>query len=207
MMDRVFSNAPAGETPDQEKRRRIVHGAMTVFHAYGFARTTMDDIARAAGMSRPALYLVFRNKTDIFRAGAALLLEQSLAIAARVLQGEGGFADRLLRSIDEGILAMMRDVASSPHGGELLDLKHSIGADVALSWRQDLALLVVRAIDAEAARRRVDLAARNLSAQALADMMLDGLEGAKARTTDPQLHLQATRSLVTVIDLALQPRG
>ncbi|TIX07369.1 MAG: helix-turn-helix transcriptional regulator, partial [Mesorhizobium sp.] len=35
------------------KRARILEGAMKVFLAYGFTRTTMDDIARAADMSRP----------------------------------------------------------------------------------------------------------------------------------------------------------
>ena len=37
------------------KRARILDGAMKVFLAYGFSRTTMDDIARAADISRPAL--------------------------------------------------------------------------------------------------------------------------------------------------------
>ena len=53
---------------------------MKVFLAYGFARTTMDDIARAADMSRPALYLLFKNKTDIYprhRRDAALPLAQA----------------------------------------------------------------------------------------------------------------------------------
>ena len=56
------------------KRLRVLEGAMKVFLAYGFARTTMDDIARAADMSRPALYLLFRNKSEIYRAIAAAML-------------------------------------------------------------------------------------------------------------------------------------
>jgi AcrR family transcriptional regulator len=58
------------------RRARILVGAMKVFLAYGFQRTTMDDIARAAEISRPALYLLFRNKTDIYRALASGFLEQ-----------------------------------------------------------------------------------------------------------------------------------
>ncbi|TIN71546.1 MAG: helix-turn-helix transcriptional regulator, partial [Mesorhizobium sp.] len=61
------------------KRVRILDGAMKVFLAYGFSRTTMDDIARAADMSRPALYLLFKNKTDIFRAIAMMILSRSVA--------------------------------------------------------------------------------------------------------------------------------
>ena len=48
---------------------------MKVFLAYGYSRVTMDDIARAAEVSRPALYLLFRNKADIYRAIGAMLLD------------------------------------------------------------------------------------------------------------------------------------
>ncbi|TIM61541.1 MAG: TetR family transcriptional regulator, partial [Mesorhizobium sp.] len=108
------------------KRARILEGAMKVFLAYGFARTTMDDIARAADMSRPALYLLFKNKTDIFRAIAMMLLSRSLKQAKTALAGNGAFAERMTRAIDEALISMMRAVHASPHGAELLDMKSSL---------------------------------------------------------------------------------
>ena len=66
---------------------------MKVFLAYGFARTTMDDIARAADMSRPALYLLFRNKGQIYRAIAATMLEDSLLKADRALSSREAIGD------------------------------------------------------------------------------------------------------------------
>lgn len=203
-METTPANSIEGDSPERDKRARILQGALSVFLAYGFSRTTMDDIARAVGMSRPALYLVFRNKTDIFRAGAAMMLEQSLETAARILRDDDGFVDRMMRAIDTALLSMMRNIAASPHGGELLDLKTSIAADVAQRWRQELGRHVCRAIADEAMRRDLDLESRGLSALVLADMLLDGLEGAKARTPDPDQQLQAVRGLVTVIDLVLR---
>ncbi len=50
------------------KRQTVIETAGLVFRRYGFERTTMGDIAEAAGMSRPALYLVFPTKLDIFNA-------------------------------------------------------------------------------------------------------------------------------------------
>ncbi len=202
--ENALGTAVAGDSPDQDKRARILQAALSVFLAYGFARTKMDDIARAAGMSRPALYLVFRNKTDIFRAGAATMLDQSVATAATILRGEDGFVERMMRAMDAAILSMMREIAASPHGSELLDLKTSIAADVIQHWRQELGSHVRQAIADEAQRRDLELAGRGLSAQLLADMLLDGLEGAKARTSDPDHQLRAVRALVTVIDLALE---
>lgn len=42
--------------------------ATALFLRYGFVRTTMGDIAQAAGVSRPALYLVFASKEEAFTA-------------------------------------------------------------------------------------------------------------------------------------------
>ncbi len=50
------------------KKNRIIDVAKDVFLRYGLTRTTMGDIADAAGISRPALYLVFPRKEEIFAA-------------------------------------------------------------------------------------------------------------------------------------------
>lgn len=49
-----------------ERDSRIIEAATSVFLRYGFRRTTMGDLAEAAGVSRPALYLRFCNKEKIF---------------------------------------------------------------------------------------------------------------------------------------------
>jgi AcrR family transcriptional regulator len=49
------------------KRDKVLAAALDVFLRYGYKRVTMNDIAEAAGISRPALYLVFESKEDIFK--------------------------------------------------------------------------------------------------------------------------------------------
>ena len=61
------------------RKDRIVIAASDVFLRYGHARTTMGDIAEKAGISRPALYVVFPHKDDIFAAVIARLTEDTLA--------------------------------------------------------------------------------------------------------------------------------
>jgi AcrR family transcriptional regulator len=70
------------------KRQRAVEAGARMFLRFGFARTTMGDIARAAGMSRPALYLVFCGKEEVFEAVVEQWIEDSLARIA------AGLADR-----------------------------------------------------------------------------------------------------------------
>jgi len=184
------------------KRARILDGAMKVFLAYGFSRTTMDDIARAADMSRPALYLLFKNKTDIFRAIALMLLGRSVEQAKSELEGGGTFAERVIRAVDAALISMIGAVHASPHGAELLDMKSSV-ADLVGCWRGGLVEHITRAIEGEAKRNGVDLAAKGLSARLLADMLLDGLEGMKMRISDPDEQRRAAAALIRVIDLAL----
>jgi AcrR family transcriptional regulator len=52
---------------DVAKRDRVLDAALDVFLRYGYKRVTMNDIAEAAGISRPALYLVFESKEEIFK--------------------------------------------------------------------------------------------------------------------------------------------
>ena len=78
-----------GEVAASERLRpildAILEAAFGVFATYGFRRTSMDDIAKAAGMSRSALYLHYRNKEDIFRSLTQRFMEKALRDMAEVL--------------------------------------------------------------------------------------------------------------------------
>ena len=49
----------------QETRSAILEAAVRVFAIKGVARTSLDDIAREAGVTRGAIYWHFANKTDL----------------------------------------------------------------------------------------------------------------------------------------------
>src|ERR1700683_829429 len=53
---------------DSAKRRQIIAGAHAVFLAQGFDAASMNDIARAAGVSKGTLYVYFDNKEQLFQA-------------------------------------------------------------------------------------------------------------------------------------------
>jgi AcrR family transcriptional regulator len=53
---------------DNAKRRQIVQGARTIFLQHGFDAASMNDIARAAGVSKGTLYVYFENKEQLFEA-------------------------------------------------------------------------------------------------------------------------------------------
>lgn len=52
----------------EQTRRRIMAAALDAFHRRGVARTTLEDIAAAAGVTRGAIYWHFQNKEELFHA-------------------------------------------------------------------------------------------------------------------------------------------
>ncbi len=62
-----------------DKKNRILAAARSVFLSYGFKRVNMNDIAEAAGVSRPALYVLFKNKEEIFIAAYLRWVDETIA--------------------------------------------------------------------------------------------------------------------------------
>ena len=63
----------------QEKRELILEAALEVFSTHGFRGATVDQIAEAAGMSKPNLLYYFRSKEDIHVTLMRRLLDTWLA--------------------------------------------------------------------------------------------------------------------------------
>lgn len=74
------ASAPRRRTRiQQEKRDLILEAALEVFSARGFRGATIDQIAEAAGMSKPNLLYYFRSKEDIHETLMQRLLDTWLA--------------------------------------------------------------------------------------------------------------------------------
>src|SRR3954453_16544740 len=85
------------------RRLALLEAACGVFARYGYRKTSMDEVARAAQISRQGLYLHFANKDDLFRAMLKQPINTSMAAAMRALNGEASLADRILGGFDEWI--------------------------------------------------------------------------------------------------------
>lgn len=165
---------------EQDPRSAAILGAaVEVFARYGFKRTSMEDIARAAGMSRAALYLHYRNKQDIFRSlvrGYFDLAEARLQAAlkpglAPALALEAAFSAKLGPE--------MASLIDSPHGEELMDANCVTAADLVAAGEARLGGLIAAWLQAEAAAGRLTLAAFDDDAAALAQAMVAALGGLK----------------------------
>ncbi|MEL6919760.1 MAG: helix-turn-helix domain-containing protein [Pseudomonadota bacterium] len=155
--------------------------AFEVFITYGFRKTSMDDIARAAGMSRPALYQSFKNKTDIFRALVSQFCEVSLQKAKAELDSDQPFPTRLARAIEVSVIEMNAVVEATPHGMELMNVNGEIAHDLEEVWNQRFTAMLASAFAAADEAGEIQLNALGVSAEDVAQVFDNAMEGLKAR--------------------------
>lgn len=84
---------PAGEDP--AKRDQILNGAMEVFLANGFHKASMNDICRAAGVSKGTIYVYFTDKDDLFAAMIDRERERLFGDLDGLLTNDSPLADKL----------------------------------------------------------------------------------------------------------------
>lgn len=101
----------------QETRSHILDTAEQVFQAKGVSHTTLADIAKAAGVTRGAIYWHFKNKVDLFQAmmdRVKLPMEQSVAAGA-------ASADPLA-SLRECALGVLTQITRDPQAQRVFEI-------------------------------------------------------------------------------------
>ncbi len=130
------------EHTESERRQQILAAALDVFTSYGFARASVTDIAEAAHISRPGLYLHFENKEAIYRAMLETILTDARTAAANALAEDGTVESQLDGYLQRGFGDPAVWALSTRHGADLIEAKagHAkpIAADNAKKVRRGL---------------------------------------------------------------------
>lgn len=77
------TKAPAGNIKRQERARRILDAAAELVLRWGYDKTTIDDIARHAGVGKGTIYLHWKTREALFE---TLLLHEIIAVLETLLQ-------------------------------------------------------------------------------------------------------------------------
>ncbi|MEP0793730.1 TetR/AcrR family transcriptional regulator [Trichocoleus sp. DQ-A3] len=72
-----------------EKAEQILTGAMQEFLVHGYAATSMDRVAKTAGVSKPTVYTYFQDKEGLFTALVQRFAQRKFSIIQRFLPSEG----------------------------------------------------------------------------------------------------------------------
>jgi len=136
------------QTPYARKTRaRVLAAAEKRFKHYGFAKTTIVDIAGDCAMSHANVYRFFRNKTEIVDAIAAGWLAKSERVCADVAARPLPAAQRLVDYVIELHRWKRREHARGSRTHELLTLASYNGRPFVSAHHAVLAGILVEIIE------------------------------------------------------------
>jgi AcrR family transcriptional regulator len=147
------------------RRGRMLEAAASVFAAKGFDAASMDDIAFAAGMTKPTLYRYFRSKEKLFEAVFIEALDNLRARIDAEMARHSGATERL-DAIIRAIVPTFRE--------HLASLRTMSGASA----------------NAERGKRRIFRERRESIETRLTDVVRQGMEAGIFRAVDPRLTAQ-----------------
>ena len=96
---------------------------LSVFADYGFRKTSMEELARAAGVARQTLYNRFESKEGVLKWAVDGLVEELRRRAIERLHGDdASAAEALLEAFCEWLGPIVPLLHDSRHGEEILNL-------------------------------------------------------------------------------------
>ena len=199
--------APPADPGSEGRKREILEAAYAQFARYGFRRTSMEDLARAAGLSRASLYVHFRNKDEIFRTLAEHLHEQAWEGIREALARDGGLEARLREAFVAWARPFQAIAAGSEHAAELYEEGGRLGAELgaALQKRFHRALSgALREADRDGA---IDLRRAQLTPASASELLRFAAYGLKRDADTARVFQRRIAQNLRVFVLAVERRG
>ncbi|HEY0306550.1 MAG TPA: TetR/AcrR family transcriptional regulator [Acidobacteriaceae bacterium] len=132
--------------PDSLRRIAILDAARPVFVRFGYRKTSMDDVARAAGVSRQGLYLHFANKEDLFRAAVHHSLGNHIAAARAILADTARpIESKLLAALNEWV-GRYAQIALSGEAFDLIETSSLLAGPIIADHRRQFEQVLADAI-------------------------------------------------------------
>lgn len=166
---------------------------MEVFSNYGFRKTSMSDLAEAAGVSRQTLYNRFKSKEDILNWAITGASDASADLAVAALEGDGAPQDRIVDFFTRWIGDYAPNIHGAPHGAEIFDmamtLKHSAAVEPASVVRCQEALV----------RFLIGMDKTAAEAEDAAFTMMMGSKGLMLVAHDTETFVEGMRRVVGIV--------
>ncbi len=188
-----------------DRKQQIVAAAGEIFIRYGFKKTSMQDIADAAMMSRAALYLHFRNKEDLFRSLMQWHHAGALQEAEHAFRAPLPFAERMEAALTRFTLALMAPVKTSAHGEELFEANMRLAPDITTATSAHLKALLQDDVALAAGRGELSLDATGLSVAGLADLLYACVDGIKKDDNGLEKLEARVNALMRLVAAATRP--
>lgn len=156
---------PAAERKlSPERRRRIVDAARFLILRQGLRATTMEAVAREAGVAKPTLYGYFPDRDAVFMTIVEDLVADIVAAVRAALDMGGDVVDRVGAALSAKYKIIARLLEGSPHADELYSEQDRLVAPRVKSMEQNVEAMIVESLAAAGVARPRQLAQLLLAA-------------------------------------------
>lgn len=199
------SDNPAASAEDAKGRiGQIAEAALRLFARYGYKRSSMDDIAREAGVARATLYLHFKGKDDVFRAMLGVLGQRVETRCREVLAAPDPFGTRLAALLEAHHGAAFSAFGAGEHLGELKAVMLSIAGAELAAFEAQFVRFARALFEQAAARGEIAIERGGLSLDALIATMMRAAAGAKyGEPPSCEVYLARLREIAAVFAAAV----
>lgn len=94
------------QDPSAKTRNRVLEAATKLFRARGYRRTSVDEVAREAGVAKGTVYVHFKDKQELLLHAIAEEKKQFLQAFIPLLEADVSAAERLERYLEQCFLAL-----------------------------------------------------------------------------------------------------
>ncbi|MEM9090635.1 MAG: TetR/AcrR family transcriptional regulator [Cyanobacteria bacterium P01_F01_bin.53] len=136
-----------------EIEEKIIQAAIRTFIRYGAKKTSMTDIASAAGVSRQTLYDLFGNKDELIVTSIRYVTRESLTTVQRKLVGITKLADKLDVYFEETIVKSFELLQSSGDPEDLISGHNKAGKAAIKEAHKQHEAVIAEILMAEASQR------------------------------------------------------
>jgi AcrR family transcriptional regulator len=112
------------------KQQAVLTAARGVFLRYGYKRVTMNDLAAAAHISRPGLYLMFPSKEDVFLGVARQELAAMFDSMTEGLSKKKTLAEKLSYAFEVWTIRTFELISQTPEAKELCECEFDFAREV-----------------------------------------------------------------------------
>jgi AcrR family transcriptional regulator len=180
-----------------ERRDGIVRAAIGVFLRFGPRKTSMDDVARAANISRQGLYLHFKTKDALFRAVVAQMLDHLRSTTWQALGRDDHSVEERLAEAFEAFHGVTVEIVDRQTYAEMLQAAKAFAADPMSQLEQDLITDVATLLKHSGHAKAWEAA--GVSAADVAQHLFDASAGAKYESASLDEYRRRLRVSVRVV--------
>ena len=182
-----------------ERDINIIDAAFRMFTRYGVKRTSMNDIACEAGISRQTLYNAFANKDEVLKATIRLFTDRAISDIEREREENQSLGEHLDSIFNQLVVRPYKKLHDAPNTQDLIEGFNAAGQKEMCESYEKFRSLIIELL----APFEIRIVASGMTLDAFAEFIRSSATSAKYAATSEAhlkelLHVLKTMTLFTV---------